>query len=80
MEGNQVPQELVSEIGVTFENILKEVCSLYLSLSLTAAAPHPKKRKKIKDAKKYKKKKKPNGGILLCRHFSQIYFFVSADG
>lgn len=26
MDGNQVPQELVTEVGVTFEHILEEVC------------------------------------------------------
>jgi polyamine oxidase len=26
MDGNQVPQELVTQIGVTFERILEEVC------------------------------------------------------
>ena len=28
MDGNQVPQELVREVGVTFKQILEEVCGL----------------------------------------------------
>lgn len=31
MEGNQVPQELVTEVGKTFEMILQEVCHLFIS-------------------------------------------------
>ncbi|KAM0047915.1 putative non-specific polyamine oxidase [Helianthus debilis subsp. tardiflorus] len=32
MDGNQVPQELVSQVGITFETILEEACILsYLS-------------------------------------------------
>lgn len=30
MDGNQVPQDLVSKVGETFESILKEACSLSL--------------------------------------------------
>lgn len=32
MDGNQVPQELVSEVGITFETILEEACFFSLNL------------------------------------------------
>lgn len=35
MDGNQVPQDLVTKVGETFESILKEVCSLSLSFPLS---------------------------------------------
>ena len=34
MEGNQVPQELVTNVGITFEQILEEVCLLHIHLLL----------------------------------------------
>lgn len=41
MDGNQVPQELVSKVGEAFERILEEACSLSLSLSFSPPPPPP---------------------------------------
>ncbi|KAB5568394.1 hypothetical protein DKX38_002187 [Salix brachista] len=41
MDGNQVPQELVTKVGEAFENILKEACiSSFLFLSLLFTLPN----------------------------------------
>lgn len=35
MDGNQVPQDLVTKVGEAFESILKEVCNLFgLTMSI----------------------------------------------
>jgi polyamine oxidase len=41
MDGNQVPQELVTKVGEAFENILKEACiSSFLFSPLLSTLPN----------------------------------------